>query len=270
MENLRTHSQALRWVLAARPCGLVVDVDGTIAPIARLPAEASVSPVCRDHLAAMIGILDLVAVISGRPAREAQRMLGLPGVSYLGCHGLETLQDSLVILDPAAAPYLKKVRRAAEELTGRLSGQPGLDGLLVEDKGICVTFHYRACRDHERARLLVLEAAENVVRRKGGVQVIEARRAVELVPKESINKGTALLAIAKEHNLRAVCYLGDDLTDLAAFRALRAWREDTGCRGLAVAVAGAETPADVLEQGDLVLDGISAVEEFLGLLRKML
>lgn len=76
-------------MLALRPLGLITDIDGTISPIAPSPLEARVSPACRRHLAALAKKLELVAVISGRPAVEARDMVGVEGIVYVGNHGLE-------------------------------------------------------------------------------------------------------------------------------------------------------------------------------------
>lgn len=267
--NLLHHTEAVQQVLSSRPCGLVTDIDGTISEIAPRPSDALVSPLCRERLGALVGLLDLVAVVSGRPAREARKMVGQGGLVYVGDHGLERLKDGEVLLDPAALPYRDQVRSAAGALFQLLSGRPGLEGLFLEDKGVSFSFHYRACADPALARAMILEAMEDLDGAKG-LRVMEARRAVELRPPLEADKGTALMALAAEFGLRGLFYLGDDHTDVSAFRALRAWRRNTGGRGLAVAVVSPGAPAEARRQADFILEGVPGVEEFLGLLPRLL
>ncbi|MDP2728090.1 MAG: trehalose-phosphatase, partial [Dehalococcoidia bacterium] len=261
-DDLLSHEEAINQVLSTRPLGLVLDIDGTISEIAPRPSEARVSPSCRERIAALVGLLDLVAVISGRPVREAQRMLGLEDLVYLGNHGLERLKNGKVLLDPKVLPYRERIRAAAAKLALRLSEQPGLEGLLVEDKGISTAFHYRACHDPVQARETILRVLEGTDEARG-LRVMEARRAVELLPPIQIDKGSALMALAKEFSLKGLFYLGDDCTDISAFRALRAWRDDNDNRGLAVAVVSPDSPEEVQREADLTLEGVSGVEVFL-------
>jgi trehalose 6-phosphate phosphatase len=269
VEDLLEHPEAIEAVLACRPCGLVTDIDGTIAQIASRPAEAHVSPSCREGLVALVGRLDLVAVVSGRPAREARDMVGVEGLVYVGNHGLERLQDGRVVVHPAALPYQEPMRAAMAELQSRLSAQQALAGFFVEDKGVSFSLHYRACPDPAQARALILEAAVSVARARG-LQVMEARRAVELRPPLAADKGTALRGLQEQWGLRGIFYLGDDYTDVRAFQALRDWRDGVERRGLAVAVVSPGAPQEALAQADFTLAGISGAEGFLKMLRQLL
>ncbi|MDP2934932.1 MAG: trehalose-phosphatase, partial [Dehalococcoidia bacterium] len=224
-KNLLHHPDAITEVLSCRPCGLMTDVDGTISDIAPRPSDAIVSDSCRTGLAALAGSLDLVAVVSGRPAQEALRMVGLPDLVYVGDHGLERMRDGKVFIDPLAASYQEKVRAAAMELFWVLSPKPDLEGLFLEDKKQSFSFHYRQCPDPVKARRLILEALSRLDAARG-LQITEARRSVEVRPPLEVNKGTALEALSAEHGLRGLFYMGDDYTDVSAFRALRAWRGD--------------------------------------------
>jgi trehalose 6-phosphate phosphatase len=78
-----------------------------------------------------------------------------------------------------------------------------------------------------------------------------------------MDKGSAVVSLAS--NLQAACYLGDDLGDLPAFAAL-AQLAVTGVATVAVAVRSAETPPELLERADLVVDG---PEGALALLRQL-
>ena len=87
-----------------------------------------------------------------------------------------------------------------------------------------------------------------------------ARMSVELHPPIQTDKGSALQQLATD--LAAVCYVGDDLGDLPAFDALDRLAAD-GVHTLRVAVASDESPPELLDRADLVLEGTAAVPGFL-------
>ena len=89
---------------------------------------------------------------------------------------------------------------------------------------------------------------------------------VNILPPLAVDKGTATLRLVREHNLRAVAFFGDDVTDLHAFRALRALREDGAAQTLAVGVGSVEGPAAVREEADVMLEGVGEVERVLAAL----
>ena len=86
--------------LAAAPgrSALVLDVDGTLAPIVARPELARVPEETRAELARLAGRYLLVACVSGRAGEDARRLVGVDGIAYVGNHGLE--------LDPRAGDTL--------------------------------------------------------------------------------------------------------------------------------------------------------------------
>jgi trehalose-phosphatase len=74
-----------------------------------------------------------------------------------------------------------------------------------------------------------------------------------------VNKGTALLMLMERHGLKGGIYLGDDISDVAAFSAIRSAR----LKGLALGVIGQETPHQVEKEADFTLNGVRDVERFL-------
>ena len=73
---------------------LLLDVDGTLAPIVARPELAAVPAETRDELERLARSYALVACVSGRTSKDAARIVGIPGLRYVGEHGLE--------LDPEA------------------------------------------------------------------------------------------------------------------------------------------------------------------------
>ena len=249
-------------VLSAHPSALVSDLDGTLSPIAPTPEQALVLPGCRRALERLKDRLDLVAVISGRPGREAQRLLGVDGVVYLGNHGLDSWIGSERTAGPPGgeeetAPTC--IRGALEDLKEALAGQPGLH---FEDKETTISIHYRSAPDPEAVRSLVLAATARVAARYG-LAVGEGKRVVELLPTHWAGKGASLQELARGYALRGLVYLGDDHPDLHAFGTLARLRRSEDLLTLSVGVAGPEAPPELADRADVVLAGPEQVEVFL-------
>ena len=262
--RLLDHLETAAAVLRRRPCGLIVDVDGTISVIAATPGAATVDPRCREALRALAGRLDLVAAVSGRPAAVVRQMVGLDGAVYVGNHGLERWQEGRTVLPPAVAPFRPIVARALAEARARLA----LPGLVFEDKGVVAAIHYRLSGAPEAARAAILAVARAVAI-GAGLVVAEGKLVVELRPPVARDKGTAVAELVAERGLRGVWYLGDDRTDVAAFERLRRLRGAGDCAGLGIAVLGAETPADVVRAADYFLAGVEEVAEALEWLARL-
>ena len=86
---------------------------------------------------------------------------------------------------------------------------------------------------------------------------------VELRPPVAVDKGVAVARVIREHGLRAALYLGDDRTDIDAFRALRRLTAEGACYGVAVAVLHDEARADLAAEADIALASIQRVPAFL-------
>lgn len=244
------------WIHKPRK-GLITDVDGTISPIVSVPDAAQVTPRSRELLQDLQPYLDLVAVISGRAAVDVQTRVGVAGVVYVGNHGLERWHDGRVIVPPEVKAY----RPALESVLNAL--QPHAEsGMLLEDKGVTLSVHYRNTDDPPA----VANRLRPVIHRIGeqyGVRIFEGRMVFEVRPPLDTNKGSAFRALAQEYRLDAALYLGDDTTDVDALKAARALREAGACRAYGIGVKAQETPASVLANADLVVEGVSGVEDFL-------
>ncbi|MBI2304237.1 MAG: trehalose-phosphatase [Chloroflexi bacterium] len=257
MPHLFDHLSSVARVLSYTPLGLITDVDGTISPIAPSPYEARISSGCRQSLARLARHLALVAAISGRRARELRHLVGLPGLVYVGNHGLERWHKGKVKLSPRIDRYRPRVVTVLQELAQHLT----IPGVYLEDKGVIAAIHYRRCPQPDVAREAILAH----VSEKGWDKeflIMEGRRVVELRPALSVNKGTVVTQLAHEYRLRGILYMGDDTTDVDAFRALRQLKE-AGVVGYAVGVVEDETPGEVKAESDLNLRGVAEVERFL-------
>jgi trehalose 6-phosphate phosphatase len=170
-------------------------------------------------LAARPGVA--VALVSGRAAHDARRLVAVENVWTIGNHGAELMHpNGDVTVDPAIAPFVQPVARAAHALAPLLAP---LTNVVLENKGLTLSVHYRAADPAIVPRLR--EAVERVAAGHG-LRVTEGKMVLELRPPVRVNKGTAVYRLARDLGAvaddAALLFAGDDVTDEDAFRLLRA------------------------------------------------
>ena len=214
-------SPAITQRLAGVPLLLLLDVDGTLAPIAARPEFAVVPPATQRVLVDLVALPDTnVAIVSGRSARDARRIVNVKGVWVLGNHGIEVARPNAA---PAVrrdiAQYANQVAAAVDRLMTIADATPGV---LVEDKRWTLSVHYRLADPNV---IPALSAHVADIARQLGLWVTIGKEVLELRPPVEVNKGTASIALAQtlgalEPGASLFC-AGDDRTDEDAFRALR-------------------------------------------------
>jgi trehalose 6-phosphate phosphatase len=221
--------------LAASPerAAILLDVDGTLAPIVERPEDAGVPPETQAELERLAARYALVACVSGRASADAATTVGVEGLVYVGTHGLE--------LEPEAERWAGALHEFAAGMTWP-----------VEDKGLSVSFHYRGALDEEAARAELESVAASA--RAAGLRARFGRKVLELLPPIEANKGTAIRRLLRERELQRALYAGDDTTDLDAFAAL-----DGLELAVRVAVASAEGPPELRAAADLVVPSPAAL-----------
>lgn len=185
------------------------DLDGTLAPIAADPAGIRVAPAVAAALAALRERA-AVAIITGRSRKDAQRHLGVTPHYLVGNHGAEGL--------PGWERYEEEFRRLGSDWAGQLmralpAGQH--PGIVVENKGMSVSVHYRAARQRPEARSLVLKAIGQL---SPPPRVVGGKYVENLLPEEAPDKGTALLELMNRAGCAKGLFVGDDATDEDVFR----------------------------------------------------
>jgi trehalose 6-phosphate phosphatase len=227
--------------LAREPqrAALLLDVDGTLAPIVARPEDARVPDETRAELRRLADRYALVACISGRPREEAKRIVGVEGITYVGEHGLE--------LEPEAERWAAAMDRFAETTPE----------WPAERKRLSLSYHWRTATDEAGAEAVLERVAERG--REAGLVPRWGRKVLELRPPVGAHKGTAVLKLLAEHELARALYAGDDTTDVDAFDAVSGLEV-----GIRVAVASAESPPELSEAADIV---VASPDELLTLLR---
>ena len=258
MPYVFNHLGVIKEALRCPPFGLITDIDGTISQTALTPQQAEVTPLCRQYLSALCNPLALVAAISGRPAAEVKSMINIDGMVYIGNHGLERWSGGHSEFTKDVQDYSKVIKAAIEELTPLLS----IKGISIDNKRVTATIHYRPCHNPQSAERNILSAIENSPHARG-LRIIQERMAIDLLPPVKVDKGTATLALIQEYNLQGGVYLGDDLTDVDAFRAVHAACHDLDFQGFAIGVISQEMPEKLAEEADFTLNGVNDVERFL-------
>jgi trehalose-phosphatase len=243
---------------------LLLDVDGTLAPIVADHAAARVPGETATVLAQLAERYLLVACISGRAALDARRIVGLEQLTYAGTHGFELLAPGAEepTLDPQVVDRADEVRKFSSTLD-----RDELDavGLRIEDKGPIHAIHWRGADDVAAAEKRIDQIA--TAARKAGLDARLGRLVLELRPHVEVDKGAAVRGLVMRAGASSALYAGDDRTDLDAFRGLRELHDEgTLTRAVCVGVASEEGPPEIEREADVV---VGSPAEFLDLLRDL-
>lgn len=207
--------------LDGRPLMLLLDIDGTLSPIAPRPDVAIVPVATQRVLGELARLPDVhVVVISGRSVQDARRLVGVPELWTIGNHGFEVAppgQPPTVREDVARfAAVVRAAGKRAFELGERVPG------VVVEDKRWTLSVHYRLASPDAIPRL-----ADDVhaIAREFGLVVTHGKKILELRPPVRIDKGSAAVELADSLGAlgdgASLLGAGDDNTDEDMFRALR-------------------------------------------------
>ncbi|MDQ2674952.1 MAG: trehalose-phosphatase [Chloroflexota bacterium] len=243
--------------LSARPAGLLTDFDGTLSPIVADPTLARLVDGASGALAGLVAGLAVVAIVTGRSPTDARRLVDVPGVLVSGNHGTEWLEPGAS--EPVPSPEMARIRPMLDAVLDRL---PVMDGVIVEDKGISASVHYRNAPDTEATRLALTRAIGLL---PPEIEARQGRMIFDIRPVGLGDKGSAARTIMERYGLRGVVVLGDDVTDLDMFAAVADARAAGKIRGAIVGVGGpdSEVHPDVANLSDVVLPSVIDAAELL-------
>ncbi len=217
-----------RQALSGRRPAVFLDYDGTLTPIVNDPAAATLPQATRS---AIVRLKDLcpVAVVSGRDLADVQALVGIDGIAFAGSHGFDVVAPDGRV-ERRGEPFVPSLDRAEAALRRDLAAIPGA---AVERKRYAVAVHFRRVPPgrEDEVEAVVAAVAEQAadLRRTGGKKVWELR------PDVPWDKGRAVLwlleALGLDGDDVVPLYVGDDVTDEDAFRALAG-------RGIGVVVQG--------------------------------
>lgn len=255
------------FVRAASSSVVGLDFDGTLSPIVDDPEQAHIHPDARDVLVALAAEVRALAVITGRPARQALDLGGLEEVGaavgaagselYLfGQYGNERWSSSRRRI---VSPRPPKGLATFERELPRLLRSHDAGEAFIEDKGLAVAVHTRRLRDPQRA----FEALLPALRELAGQHdlIVEPGRHVVEIRSSGMHKGVAVRALVEEMDAGGFLFAGDDLGDVEAFEALGELQE-TGLPTLRVCSASREQSA-LVPMSDVVVKGPDGVLQLL-------
>jgi trehalose 6-phosphate phosphatase len=226
--------------LADRPdaSAVLLDVDGTLAPIVDRPGDAAVPESTRGILRDLARRYALIACVSGRTETDARRVVGVDQLVYVGEHGMG--------LDPRAEEWSDELDRLVED-----------SGWEPERKDYSAAFHYRTAENQAAAVASLRTVERHAV--ELGLRARWGRKVLEVLPPVDADKGTAVRTLLAERGLRRALYAGDDATDVQAFRGL-----DGLELAVRVAVVSDEGPNELGGAADVIVGGTAALVELLG------
>jgi trehalose-phosphatase len=209
---------------AGRHLLLLFDFDGTLCPF-----QADPDAVYPDQrIVRLLGSLAsksnaTVGIISGRRLPDLRKRITIPGEVYIaGFHGLEIQSPYETFMHPEAAAATVTMRAIVERMRPSL---PALPGVFIEDKVFSIALHFREAAPAVRvvAQSCFIEAARDDID-AGRLRVLPGACVVELLPGAAWHKGSALQWIRERierlHGPTFTVYVGDDVTDEDAFKAV--------------------------------------------------
>jgi trehalose-phosphatase len=247
----------IRRRIAGRNVALFLDLDGTLAPVEARPDLVEVPPATRDLLETLARLCP-VAVVSGRGLDDLRDKVGVRSLFYAADHGFQILGPVRARLElevgPDCKPQLEQAAAALRRAT------PAIEGVLLEEKGLSLSVHYRLTP--EARHPAVLRAVADVAERFPMLRVTEGKLVYEFRPPDDWHKGKALAWIMEQLEMGPdsgfPIALGDDLTDEDMFATVEGW-------GIGVIVGDHGRPTKASYR---VADHVEAVR-FLDALREM-
>ncbi len=205
--------------LRGKRLALFLDYDGTLAPIAGRPEEATLPPQTRSLVREIAG-RHTVAIISGRDRADAERMVGIDSLVDAGSHGYDIAGPGLRYEHPQARDALPDIDAAETEMRAAIGD---IEGAHLERKRFSIAIHYRHV--HAGADVRTLESrVDAAMVRHPSLRRLHGKKVFELQPDIDWNKGQAVLWLRENLGIdddAVTVYVGDDTTDEDAFRVLR-------------------------------------------------
>lgn len=224
----------VRARIRSRRVAVFLDYDGTLTPIVERPELAVMSDDMRATLKALADRCT-VLVISGRERGDVEQLVGLDSITYAGCHGFDIAgPKGTEIQHEEGAGYVPVIAQAARELYGRLAS---IEGVIVENKTYAVAVHFRMVRAEDVGR--IEHIVDSVLAQHPLLRKTRGKKVFELRPNMNWDKGRAVLWLLDTLGLNEAdavpLYIGDDVTDRDAFKALRG-------KGISILVAEQRQP----------------------------
>lgn len=199
---------------------MFMDFDGTLSPIVDEPSDAILSPDIKLWLRKLSQKKNIkVGIVTGRSLKDIRKKIGLKKVVYAANHGMEIFYNGKYLLRKGRS-YRKSLKMLTDELLNSLLD---ISGVIVENKGLAVAVHFRKVNVRSRASLKkIVKKLTAPYTKKYNLGLTDGKMILEIRPKKIWNKGNAVMWIWKKlAPTHTPVYIGDDVTDEDAFKALR-------------------------------------------------
>lgn len=226
MRNLLGRWDGLKKELSGKYIMLFLDYDGTLAPIVSTPGRAFISREVKEILTELSKSPKCkLAIISGRALKDIMHIIGLEGIIYSGNHGLEIEGPKIKFETPVSSRYKAVLEQIRKDLNKKLSS---IKGVLVENKDLSLSIHYRLV-DKKRIPKVKTIFHETIIHYlvRNKIKIKTGKMVLEIRPPYEWDKGKVVIWLLtrqcfalKNSNIFPV-YIGDDVTDEDAFRALK-------------------------------------------------
>lgn len=200
---------------------LMLDFDGTLAPIVKSPEQAKLPLKTRDLLQKLIAKPDVyLAIISGRKLSDIKEKISLPNIIYGGNHGLEGEifgKSYSFPLTNKALSTLNKIKKQLSKVANEFKG------VFIEDKDLTLSFHYRLADAQQLSKvILIFDETLRPYLENNSVSIIAGKRVIDIIPKVDWSKGDFANLVIKKITTRtrkrpATIVVGDDTTDEDVF-----------------------------------------------------
>lgn len=205
---------------------LLLDYDGTLTPIAEIPQKAGISKQVRELLQKLSNGPDCaLGIISGRSLKDIKNTVGIKDIIYAGNHGLEIEGPKIKFKSWVSLRLSSTIRNIAEDIRKKLSD---INGALIEDKGLTLSIHYRLVREKDVPVLeKIISEVANPYRAQNKIKINFGKKVYEIKPPVKWDKGKVVLWLLSRQQFASTqkkvlpIYIGDDVTDIDAFRALK-------------------------------------------------
>lgn len=245
---------------------MAFDFDGTLAAMQTDPEKSHLYPPTAEALARIGGRLGQLAIITGRGVKTVLRLGQLSGregfekALVFGAYGVEVWDATTNEFDLPPSPIA--VRHAIDDLENMLADahDDGFDttGITLEDKQRAVGVHYRRSPDPDTAERW-LQGPVAIIAERHGLELEPGRLIIELRA-STTTKGDALRGLVDMVDPEVVIFFGDDLGDVPAFQASRAFGESLIAGNV---VAASDEALDVLQYADVLCEGPAGIAAWL-------
>lgn len=226
MKHLFLYWDILKDELRNKFLSLFFDYDGTLTPIVETPAKAVIPKETKELLKKLSENHNCkLAIISARSLNDVKNIAGIKDIIYVGNHGLEIEGPKIRFKSPVSSGLKRILIHINNELSGKLSK---IRGVFIEDKGLALSIHYRLVdrRDISLVKNIFTETTQPYIL-QNKIRISYGKKVYEIRPPVEWDKGKVVLwLLARQQFAKGIdkvfpVYIGDDVTDEDAFKAVQ-------------------------------------------------